>query len=68
MVNLRTYRKSQGLSQKDMAVALGVTQSMISKIENGDVRPGPSLMFEIEDATKGAVPARSWVGQQEATQ
>lgn len=67
-MSLKKYRKSHRLSQRDLAARLGITQSMISKIESGDVRPGSKLMFEIEDVTNGAVPARSWVQEQEATE
>ena len=33
--NLKRYRKKLGLSQGDLAVLTGVTQSYISQIENG---------------------------------
>ena len=40
---LIAYRKAKGLSQIDVADATGVTQMMISNIENGKRRPSPKL-------------------------
>lgn len=34
--NLRKFRKAKGLTQKDLAEAVGVTANYISKIENGN--------------------------------
>ena len=43
MERLRNFRKSQGLSQKDMAEKLGITLSMYEKVEGG--RTGASAAF-----------------------
>lgn len=37
--NLRRLRTERGISQKDVADAVGVQQAMISNIEGGDRRP-----------------------------
>jgi transcriptional regulator with XRE-family HTH domain len=38
VVQLRKAREQQGLTQKGVAVQLGVTQSLVSKIEGGQYR------------------------------
>jgi len=34
--DLRSWRKENGLTQKDLAAALGVGQSFVSKVEKGE--------------------------------
>lgn len=38
-VLVREGRRCRGLDQIDLAEAVGISQSTMSKIENGDVRP-----------------------------
>ena len=46
---LRTIRKSKGLSQKDCADGLGITQQMFSAIEKGKRRPSVDLAKKISE-------------------
>jgi len=43
----REYRKSKGLSQKDLATLLGVGQSMVSKLESGEYNPTIEQLWKI---------------------
>ncbi len=58
---LREYRKKHRIKQKDFASLLGVTSTRIHEIEAGKGLPSLDLAARIERATKGAVPAISWV-------
>lgn len=44
---LIAYREAKGLSQQEVADAAGVTQMMISNIENGVRRPSPKLAMAL---------------------
>jgi DNA-binding transcriptional regulator YdaS (Cro superfamily) len=61
MKELGTYLKEVGISQKAFADQLGVDPSVVSRFIARTARPGLELAVKIEDATGGAVPARSWV-------
>ncbi|SHK05078.1 Helix-turn-helix [Ruegeria lacuscaerulensis ITI-1157] len=61
MHTLKSYRQANGIRQADLASSIGVEQATISKLESGSFRPGLELAIKIEDATGGAVPARSWL-------
>jgi transcriptional regulator with XRE-family HTH domain len=51
LILLRDYRKSAGLSQKELADKSGVSQQMISMIENGERKnPGIDTMFRLANA------------------
>ncbi|HBY71777.1 MAG TPA: transcriptional regulator [Lachnospiraceae bacterium] len=41
------YRDKHGLSQKDLAKRLQITQAMVSKLESGDYNPSVKTLFEI---------------------
>lgn len=41
------YRDNNGLTQKDLADKLEITQAMVSKLESGDYNPTVKLLFEI---------------------
>jgi len=45
----------------DLAAALGVTKGYISQLRKGSTSISLRRAFQIEDATGGAVPARSWL-------
>ncbi len=47
--NLRTLRKRQGLSHKELANQLGCTRAYISYLESGKRTPHPELLFTIAD-------------------
>lgn len=63
---LREYRKAHGIKQKDLAKSLGVSNPYLCDIEKGKRTPGLALAVRIEDATKGAVPATSWIKRESA--
>lgn len=41
------YRKDNGLSQKDLASVLGVSQAMVSKLESGDYNYSVEQLWKI---------------------
>jgi transcriptional regulator with XRE-family HTH domain len=45
----------------DLARAVGISASYMADIKKGYRAPSIRVAFAIEDATQGAVPARSWV-------
>lgn len=58
---LHDYLIKAAYTQKRFADAVGVDQSVISKLSRGRTSPGLDLAVKIERATGGAVPASSWV-------
>lgn len=61
MSDLGKYLKEAGASQKAFAEMIGVDPSVVSRFVARTARPGLDLAVKIEDATGGAVTARSWV-------
>ena len=61
MEQLRTYLKKHKANV--LAEAIGISPSYLSDIKKGNRVPSLRVAFAIEDATEGAVPARSWVMQ-----
>lgn len=57
MSKLREWRHSKDITQDQFAAKVGTTGASISRIEVGDQWPSPSLLMEIEKATRGAVTA-----------
>ena len=57
-LDLLKFRKAQGLTQKEMAEKLNLTQTHYSRIETGDSNPSIKVMerlkevFNVEDAFK----------------
>ncbi len=49
-MNLGKLRKKRGLSQKQLAEAVGVSRGLISRVENGWERPYESLRQRIAEA------------------
>lgn len=43
------YRKTRGLSQRQMAERLGVTQSLVSKLESGTYNANIRLLCELAE-------------------
>lgn len=41
------YRDKNGLTQKDLAEKLQITQAMVSKLESGDYNPTIKMLFEM---------------------
>ncbi len=48
--NLKTLRKSKGLSQEEMAIKLSVVRQTVSKWENGLSVPDSEMLLKIADA------------------
>ena len=44
---LRAYRKKAGMSQLQIAEALGLSQATISQYESGDRTPGIRTIYEV---------------------
>lgn len=61
MSDLPEYLTKSGLKQAAFAQRIGVTQATVSKLIARTMLPGLELAVKIEDATGGAVLARSWV-------
>lgn len=61
MSQLRTFLSQTRTKQAELAKRLGVSCGYMSELVKGDKTPGLELAVKIEDATGGAVPARSWV-------
>lgn len=66
MSALAEYRTARNLSQRELAKILGTSQSIVCRIERGDIRPGLDLAFKIERVTGGAVQAASWAADCDA--
>jgi len=47
---LHDARKSEKITQKELAARVGVDKSYISKIENGFIEPGISMFYRIASA------------------
>lgn len=63
MSNLQVYLTENGITQRAFADALGVDQSVVSRLSRKKMNPGLPLAVRIESATGGAVPAKSWVSE-----
>lgn len=50
MSQLRRIRKSKGFSQKSLAKAAGISQSLLSDIENGKVNPTLNVIIKLAKA------------------
>ena len=53
--SLKTWRKTKGLSQRDVASMLDIHVMYISMIERGARRPGMGVATKIRDLTEGSV-------------
>jgi DNA-binding XRE family transcriptional regulator len=68
MENLSHYAKETGLSQRELARRLGVDPSIVSRLLNGQMRPGLELAVRIQRLTDGRVVASSWVDNIETSE
>ena len=60
MEALNTYMIDRGITQKEFADAIGITQATVSRICAGKLRPSSTVMVKIAAQTKGQVPILSW--------
>lgn len=58
---LRGWMDREGVSQVALASLLSVSQAHVSDLAGGRKRPSLALAALIEGATRGAVPALSWL-------
>lgn len=68
MSHLNAYLARSGIKQATFAQRVGVTQATISKLVARTMQPSLELAMKIEDATGGAVSARSWLPPSEDPQ
>jgi DNA-binding XRE family transcriptional regulator len=61
MTKLNQYLHDARISPATLAEKVGATRQRIWELSKGKGLPRVDLAFAIEDATGGAVPARSWV-------
>ena len=61
MEQLHAYLKTHKANA--LAEAVGISPSYLSDIKKGNRVPSLRVAFAMEEATQGAVPARSWVQQ-----
>lgn len=59
-MKLANWRKHKGLTQEQVALALGVAPPTVSSWEIGGKRPGAVSMRRIFDLTEGAVTANDF--------
>lgn len=54
-MKLGDWRRSQGLTQEDLAARLGLIPVSIARYESGLRLPGPAVMIQIFEISGGAV-------------
>lgn len=57
---LSDWQKANNISNTALAAIVGVHASLITHINKGRRKPSAPLALRIDEATKGAVPFRSW--------
>jgi transcriptional regulator with XRE-family HTH domain len=65
MDKLKAYIAAQGMSARSFAQAAGLSAPGLHGLMTGRNKPSLEVAFAIEDATGGAVPARSWLRAEE---
>jgi len=61
MSKLRTFRKSRGLSQEQLARAVGVEKATISRLETGRRSPSFGLIIRICELAEGELSPNDFV-------
>jgi transcriptional regulator with XRE-family HTH domain len=61
MEKLKLYIAEHGLSAREFAQRVGMSPAGLHGLMNKRNSPSLAVAFAIEDATGGAVPARSWL-------
>lgn len=62
MNKLIRYIKTKGISQKEAADGIGVTEIWLSMVLRGKRRPGLKFARKVESWTKGRIKARDVLG------
>lgn len=65
MSKLREFRKSQSMTQADLAKRVGVKKPTISRIETGERVPSVGLIKRIIAVSKGALTADDLLSHEE---
>lgn len=60
MTKLTDYLKQTGMTARDFAALIGISQAFMSEINSGKKMPHLDLAFIIQNATNGAVPCDYW--------
>lgn len=60
------YKWRGDRSQQEAADVIGIDLARYNAFENGRARPGLDWAVRIEEATDGAVPAKSWASDPKA--
>lgn len=61
-MDLKTWLTKKGMTQRDFAAEVGVTESAVSHYLRGRIGPSRVLALRIEEFTKGAVGVDEWSG------
>ena len=67
MTHLAEYLIQNGLTQREFARRVGVTQGVVSRLASRKIKPHIDLAAAIERETGGLVPAVSWADPRPAT-
>lgn len=65
-MTLAEYRAEHGITQPEMAHALGVSAQSISRWERGLCEPRAYIIWRIQQYTDGAVGFEDWLGDEAA--
>lgn len=59
-MDLKSYIDAHGITQSEIAKAIGTTDATVSRLVNGTRKPGLHLAMDIQKATKGKVRLSDW--------
>tara|TARA_R110002020_G_scaffold26275_1_gene84922 strand:+ start:487 stop:774 length:288 start_codon:yes stop_codon:yes gene_type:complete len=57
---VKTLRKNKGLTQGNFCETVGITQSYLSQVENGNKEPSMDVVKKIADALDTPIPVLFW--------
>jgi len=57
---VKTLRKNKGLTQSNFCEMVGITQSYLSQVENGNKEPSIDVVKKIADALGTPIPVLFW--------
>ncbi len=62
---LRAFLDKGGMTAMELAYRCGVNRSYVNRWANGDNRPNAGSALLLELVTRGAVPVKSWLNEEE---
>jgi transcriptional regulator with XRE-family HTH domain len=62
-MKIREYRKLHGLSQSDIAKALGIVKNNVSHWERGSQLPSLAMAYRVKMFTRGEVDLEDWFSE-----